>query len=155
MNRDTLVFRLAKRSDEPAIIRMPADDELGNQREKYEDPLSEGYYVAFDKISIDTNHEPIVGEFNGEIVGTLHLIFLPSLSFQGGVRGQIESVRVEAKFRNQGIGKEMMKQSIERAGNRGVHVVQPTTHGSREDAHRFYKSLGFTESHLGMKLSLR
>jgi hypothetical protein len=30
-----------------------------------------------------------------------------------------------------------------------------TTHRSREDAHRFYERLGFTGSHLGMKLSLK
>ena len=36
----------------------------------------------------------------------------------------------------------MMKWAIERAKARGALVVQPTTHNSREDAHRFYERLG-------------
>jgi ribosomal protein S18 acetylase RimI-like enzyme len=81
-------------------------------------------------------------------------MFLPSLSYQGGLRAQIESVRVDRKYQNQGIGSRMMKWAIERAKARGAHLVQLTTHKSREDAHRFYDRLGFKGSHLGMKLNL-
>jgi GNAT superfamily N-acetyltransferase len=106
-------------------------------------------------ISHDSNHELVVAELRGEIVGTLHLMFLPSISFQGGLRAQIESLRVDTKCRNLGIGREMMKWAIERAKQRGAHVVQLTTHLTRKDAHRFYECLGFKGSHLGMKLSLK
>lgn len=147
-------FRIARREDIPAIVRMLADDELGSQREKYEDPLPESYYAAFEQLDHDANHELIVAESNREIIGTLHLMFLPSLSYQGGLRAQVESVRVDTKCQNQGIGSKMMKWAIERAQQRGAHIVQLTTHKSREDAHRFYERLGFKGSHLGMKLSL-
>jgi len=81
-------------------------------------------------------------------------MFLPSISFQGGLRAQIESVRVDKRFQSQGVGSEMMKWILERAKQRGAHLVQLTTHKSRVDAHRFYERLGFKGSHLGMKLSL-
>jgi GNAT superfamily N-acetyltransferase len=67
----------------------------------------------------------------------------------------VESVRVDKRFQSQGIGSQMMKWSIERARQRGAHVVQLTTHKTRIDAHRFYERLGFKGSHLGMKLSLK
>jgi GNAT superfamily N-acetyltransferase len=146
---------LAKREDVPDIVRMLADDELGNRREKYEDPLPVSYFKAFEQIDIDQNHELIVAEFDGEVIGTLHLTFLPSISYQGGVRAQVESVRVDRKYQSQGIGSKMMKWAIERAKARGAHLVQLTTHETREDAHRFYESLGFEGSHLGMKLILK
>jgi len=155
MSRKEIAFRLAARPDLPSIVRMLADDELGSQRERNEDPLPQAYYAAFEQIDIDPNHELVVAERNGEVIGTLHLIFLPSVSFQGGLRAQIESVRLDKNYRNQGIGNEMMKWSIERARERGAHIVQLTTHQSREDAHRFYERLGFKVSHLGMKLSLK
>lgn len=155
MNKDALSFRLAARDDLPSIVRMLADDELGSQREKLEDPLPESYHAAFEKIHSDPNHELIVAEWDGEVIGTLHLMFLPSISFQGGWRAQVESVRVDTKFRGQGVGNEMMKWAIDRARERGAHVVQLTTHLSRKDAHRFYERLGFKGSHLGMKLSLK
>jgi ribosomal protein S18 acetylase RimI-like enzyme len=82
-------------------------------------------------------------------------MFLPSISFQGRVRAQIESVRVDKKLQSRGIGSEMMLWTIERARERGAHVVQLTTHQSRADAHRFYERLGFKASHWGMKLSLK
>jgi GNAT superfamily N-acetyltransferase len=150
-----VVFRLAKRDDLPAIVRMLADDELGSQREQFEEPLPESYYAAFEKIEHDSNHELIVAELNGEVIGTLHLIFIPSISFQGGLRAQVESVRVDKLYQSQGIGSLMMRWTIERAKERGAHIVQLTTHRSREDAHRFYERLGFKGSHLGMKLNLK
>lgn len=150
-----VLFRLARREDLPDIVRMLADDELGSQREKLEEPLPESYYTAFAQINSDLNHQLIVAESDGNVIGTLHLIFLPSISYRGGLRAQVESVRVDRKFQNQGIGSEMMKWTIGRAKERGAHIVQLTTHRSREDAHRFYARLGFEKSHLGMKLNLK
>lgn len=155
MTSSDVLFRLARRADVPSIVRMLADDELGSQRERVENPLSESYYAAFQQINNDPNHALIVAEQNGEVIGTLHLMFLPSISFQGGLRAQIESVRVDKRFQNQGLGSQMMKWAVERAKQRGAHVVQLTTHKSRVDAHRFYERLGFQGSHLGMKLSLK
>ena len=155
MTRPNIRFRVAKRADLPSIVRMLADDDLGSQRERYEDPLPEAYYSAFEQIESDPNHELIVAERNGEVIGTLHLMFLPSISFQGGLRAQVESVRVDKQFQSQGIGSAMMQWSTQRAKQRGAHVVQLTTHKSRLDAHRFYERLGFKGTHLGMKLSLK
>ena len=70
------------------------------------------------------------------------------------MRAQVESVRVSGQYRGQGIGADMMKWTIERARQRGCHIMQLTTHKLRTDAHRFYEKLGFTKSHFGMKISL-
>jgi len=155
MTQEDIVFRLATREDLPSIVRMLADDDLGSQREQEESPLPESYYSAFEQIHKDPNHELIVAERNGEVIGTLHLMFLPSISFQGGLRAQVESVRVDKRFQSQGIGSEMMKWAMDRARQRGAHLVQLTSHKSRLDAHRFYERLGFEGSHLGMKINLK
>ena len=155
MTEKEIIFRLTTRADLPSIVRMLADDELGSQREQVENPLPDVYYFAFEQINNDPNHELIVAELDGEVIGTLHLIFLPSVSFQGRLRAQIESVRVDKRFQSQGIGSEMMKWAMERSLQRGAHVVQLTTHKSRVDAHRFYERLGFKGSHLGMKMNLK
>jgi GNAT superfamily N-acetyltransferase len=155
MTPPDILFRLATRVDVPSIVRLLADDDLGSQRERFENPLPESYYSAFEQLDNNNNHELIVAECNGEVIGTLHLMFLPSISFQGGLRAQVESVRVDKRFQSQGIGSEMMKWAMERARQRGAHVVQLTTHKTRVDAHRFYERLGFKGSHLGMKLSLK
>jgi GNAT superfamily N-acetyltransferase len=147
-------FRLATRTDIPAIVRMLAEDELGAQRERFETPLPQAYYTAFEAIEADPNQELLVAELDGEVIGTLQLMYLPSLSYQGGTRAQVESVRVLQRLRGQGIGARMMAWTIERARQRGCHLMQLTSHKSRVDAHRFYEKLGFSVSHVGMKINL-
>jgi len=151
----SLHFRLARREDLPDIVRLLADDELGSQREKVQEPLSESYYAAFEQINCDPSHQLIVAELEGKVIGTLHLIFIPSISYQGQLRAQVESVRVDPKYQNLGVGSKMMRWTIERARERDAHIVQLTTHKSREAAHRFYERLGFEKSHIGMKLHLK
>jgi ribosomal protein S18 acetylase RimI-like enzyme len=155
MNLEALVIRRATRADVPAIVRLLADDPLGQQRERYQEPLPEAYYAAFAAIDHDPRHELVVVEDQGAVIGTLHLTFLPSLSFQGGVRAQIESVRVDRPYRSQGVGAHLFRWAIQRAREQGCHLVQLTTNASRADAQRFYQRLGFTASHVGMKLDLR
>lgn len=147
-----LRFRSAQLADLPTIIRMLADDFLGSQRERCEDPLPESYIKAFREIEADPNNELIVAELEGEVIGTLQLTYTPSISFQGSKRCTVESVRVDEKLRGQGIGREMMQWTIERAKENGCASIQLTTNNDRVDAHRFYESLGFSKSHIGMKL---
>lgn len=148
-------FRTATLDDLPRIVRMLADDFLGSTRERYEDPLPESYIKAFREIEADPNNELIVAEKGGDVIGMMQLTFTPSISFQGGKRATVESVRVDEKYRGQGIGREMMLWTIERAREEGCISLQLTTNAERGDAHRFYKNLGFTGSHVGMKLSLK
>ena len=151
---DRIKFREAKIEDLSAIVRMLAGDFLGEQRERLEDPLPECYVKAFNEIEADPNNDLIVAELDGDVIATLQLTFTPSLSYQGSKRCTVESVRVDEQLRGQGIGREMMVWAIERAKEKGCASMQLTTHNDRADAHRFYESLGFSRSHVGMKLKL-
>ena len=148
-------FREAKIGDLPEIVRLLTDDFLGQQREDLSEPLNENYLKAFREIETDANNDLIVAELDGKVVGTLQLTFTPSLSYRGGKRSTIESVRVDSALRGRGIGREMMLWAIERAKENGCISMQLTSHNDREDAHRFYEQLGFKKSHVGMKLILK
>lgn len=149
-----LRIRRAVRADLPAIIRLLADDTLGEARERATDPLPASYYAAFAAIDADPRNELVVAALADEVVGTLQFTLLPSLAYQGGTRAQIESVRVDGRHRSRGIGGLLLRWAIERARERGCHLVQLTTNATRADAHRFYERLGFVGSHVGMKLDL-
>ncbi|KGE88010.1 MAG: GNAT family N-acetyltransferase [Phaeodactylibacter xiamenensis] len=151
---DQPVFRSATRIDVAAIVRLLADDKLGQQREDYRDPLPEAYYEAFNRIDRDPNQELVVVELNEQVIGTLQLSFIPYLTYQGGIRAQIEAVRIHKDHRGAGLGKTMMKWAIERARAKGAHVLQLTTDKKRPDALLFYERLGFVASHEGMKFHL-
>jgi len=147
-------FRVASSDDLPAIVRLLADDFLGQQREDLSEPLNENYLKAFREIEADPNNELIVAELDGKVIGTLQLVITPSLSYRGSKRSIVESVRVDSSLRGQGIGREMMLWAIERAKQRGCVSMHLTSHNDRTDAHRFYESLGFSKSHTGMKKAL-
>ena len=148
-----MVFRKATKKDLPFIVQLIADDKLGVQREDYQKPLPNSYLKAFDNISNDPNQELIVVENdNTEIIGTLQLTFIQYLTYQGGIRAQIEAVRIHKNFRGKGLGKQLFTWAINRAKQRKAHVLQLTTDKKRPKALAFYKSLGFIDSHEGMKL---
>ncbi len=149
-----LTFRLATKDDLFDIVQMLLDDTLGVSREKMGETLPESYVKAFEKITSDPNQELIVVEMNGEKVATFQLTFIQYLTYQGGLRAQIEAVRTKSKFRGQGIGKKVFEYAINRAKEKGCHLIQLTSDKKRPDAIRFYESLGFMSSHEGMKLKL-
>ncbi len=148
-------IRRATRTDLPAIIGLLADDDLGRQRESPHEPLPESYYVAFAAIDADPRQVLVVGEIAGGIIATLQLTFIPYLAYRGGLRAQIESVRVDSRRRGGSLGRQLFLWAIERARQEGCHMVQLTTNASRADAQRFYTRLGFVPSHVRMKLNLR
>jgi GNAT superfamily N-acetyltransferase len=149
-----LILRDARREDVPIIVRMLVDDPLGSTRERYEEPLPQAYYDAFEATANDPNNRHMIAEVDGNLVGTLHLVFIRGVARMGATRAQIEAVRIAAGQRGEGIGRKMIEAAIEVARERGCSLVQLTTDKTRKDAHRFYESLGFVASHEGMKLSL-
>ena len=149
-----LTFRLATEADLIAIIQMLADDTLGASREKIAMPLPQTYLQAFAQIQNDSNQELTVAQIDGEVVGTFQLTFLQYLTHRGGLRAQIEAVRVSSAHRGQGIGAQLFRYAIERARQKGCYVLQLTTDKQRPRAIHFYETLGFVATHEGMKLAL-
>ncbi len=149
-------FRKATIKDLPTIVQMLADDDLGQQRENFQLPLPEAYLYAFEKIATDKNQELIILENeHHEIIGTLQLTFIQYLTYRGGVRAQIEAVRIRKDKRGHGYGKLMFEWAIERAKEKKAHLLQLTTDKKRPQAVKFYEDLGFVASHEGMKIHFK
>ena len=146
-------IRKAAIKDVPYIVSMIADDVLGSTRENYKNPLPESYYQAFENIDADPNQNLMVVENeNSEIVGTLQLTFIQYLTYQGGIRAQIEAVRIRKDHRGLGLGKQLFQWAIEKAKAYNAHVLQLTTDKQRPKAVKFYEELGFKATHEGMKM---
>ena len=151
---NTLTHRKAKLVDLPRLIELLLEDELGKTRESHLAPLHENYINAFHKIDSDPNHYLMVVENGDEIIGTCQLTIMPSLTFLGSTRMQIEAVRVLGKYRGHKIGTWIFDQAINYAKAHDVAIIQLTTHKKRVRAKHFYEKLGFESSHEGMKLYL-
>jgi ribosomal protein S18 acetylase RimI-like enzyme len=141
----------------PAIVRLLADDPLGRDREVASpEPPPAAYWRAFDAVDRDGRNLLVVAELDGEVVGTLQLTFIPSLTRRGGERAQVEGVRVDARYRDRdrGLGRSLLGWAVQQARARGCRLVQLTSDKRRPDALRFYESLGFRATHEGLKLPL-
>lgn len=149
-----ILYRQAIRSDLETIVAMFADDKLGKNREDASLPLNRRYTEAFAALDGDPNQYMLVGDRNGEVVAYLQITFMQHLSRLGSIRGQVESVRVRSDLRGQGIGKQLMQESIRLCRERGCSLVQLTTDLTREQTRKFYEDLGFKVTHHGMKMGL-
>ena len=147
-------FRIATEKDLGSIVAMLADDVLGSKRERYEHPLPISYIKAFEAITSDPNNELVVACDGNKVIGVQQITFTPYITHQGGWRATIEGVRTSASVRGKGVGTELIKWAIQRAEERGCHLVQLTTDKKRPDALRFYERLGFNATHEGLKLKL-
>jgi GNAT superfamily N-acetyltransferase len=145
-------FGEATAADLEQVISLLRGDALGRVRETA--PMA-AYRVAFDEVSSDPNQLLVVGRSDGSVVATLQLTIIPNLSRGGTRRAQLEGVRVDAGWQGRGLGRRMVEWAIDAARDRGCGLVQLTTDHRRPDALRFYESLGFVNTHHGMKLTLQ
>ena len=146
-----LKHRKAVIDDLNEIISLLAEDKLGKTREKVSEILDQRYIDAFHKIDADANQYLMVLCESDQIIGTCHLTLMPSLTFTGSTRMQIEAVRVHKDARGKRIGEKMIEFAIEWGRAHGATIFQLTTNKERADALRFYEKIGFKATHEGMK----
>lgn len=146
-----LTQRKANINDLKTIIELLLEDDLGKTREHLDLSTNSPYLKAFHLIDQDPNQYLMVVENEEEIVATCHLTIMPSLTFTGSTRMQIEAVRTKEKYRGQKIGQWMMDAAVDYAKSRGASILQLTTNKKRPRAKKFYDHNGFESSHEGMK----
>lgn len=144
-------FREAGPEDVAAVVALLTDDALGAAREGAD---TGAYLAAFERMRTEGANHLIVGEADGRIVATYQITFISGLSLRAARRAQVESVRVSADLRGQGVGRAMMADAEARAREAGCGLIQLTTNATRDRARAFYESLGFTPSHIGYKRDL-
>jgi GNAT superfamily N-acetyltransferase len=147
-------IRKATVDDVDRIVRLSNAGGPSGSRSVLPEKLPQAYYDAFAKIDSSPDNELMVAELDHVVVGTFQLTYLTYLAAAGQEDAQVESVHVAEEYRSRGIGAFMMNWVIEQARERNCRRVQLTTNKLRKDAHRFYKRLGFKDSHEGMKLDI-
>ena len=146
----------ATEGDVPAIVALLRDDPVGSIRESTTDDSGlRPYLEAFEDIDADPRQVLVVARRpDGTVVATLQLTFLRTLARRGGLRLQVEAVRVTGSERGAGPGHALMEWVVDLGRARGAVLAQLTTDRRRTEAHRFYERLGWVDTHKGMKLDL-
>jgi ribosomal protein S18 acetylase RimI-like enzyme len=114
----------------------------------------EEYRRVFREMSQYPGYELLVAEDSGEILGTTVLAILPGMAHGVSSFAVVEYVVVDNKCRRQGIGKLLMDYCINHSKEAGCYKIMLTSDNRRDEAHKFYESLGFEASAHGFRLYL-
>ena len=144
----SILIRDAHQGDIDRFVELITLGALGASLERSDD--RDSYQAAFDEIERSPS-SLLVAEKDGIVVGGLQLIVFRHLQYNGGLCAELESVHVHPDLRGQGIGGALVEAAVERARVLGCYRVQLTSNSKRDNAHRFYESHGFTQSHKGFK----
>ena len=147
-------FRVATHDDLMSIVDLLENDMIGSTRETATSLLSDNYIKAFEEIDADFNAHITVMLDHDQIIGCAQLNYLRNLTYEGGLRAQIEGVRIHTDYRNQGMGRILFAHMMQLSRDKGCHLIQLTTDKSRNEAYQFYKKIGFKNTHEGFKYYL-
>jgi GNAT superfamily N-acetyltransferase len=152
-----VLLRRATPDDLRAIMRLLSDDPVSAGRgDVASDEDEDAYATALSRIIDDPSNDLLVAVGQDQVVvGTLQLTVIPGMARRGSTRLLVEAVRVASTERSSGIGSALMRWVVgEAAIDLRAPLVQLTSDAARTDAHRFYRRLGFVDSHVGFKYSV-
>jgi GNAT superfamily N-acetyltransferase len=147
-----LVIRPAVVEDLPTILDLY--QELGAAYGQISDEGGVDYLALWQQVKADTRQQVLVGEQDGEIVGTVTLILVPNLGHQGKPWAAVDNVVVRGGRRGQGMGTALMSEVGRIARSHGCYKIVLTSNLVRQQAHRFYRNLGWEQTHAGFSLGL-
>ena len=108
-----------------------------------------GYPVAtevlarrFAALAADPDHDVFVALLDGCVVGWAH-VFEQRL-LESEPYAEIGGLVVDADSRRRGVGRALVDEARRGASARGLGFLRVRSNVVREEAHRFYPSLGFT-----------
>lgn len=95
-----------------------------------------------------------VVEKDEQLISSLILSIIPNLTRGARAIGLIENVVTHSAYRKQGIGRKIMEHAIAFAKKSNCYKVMLLSDNKRQDAHRFYESVGFrADKKLGFVMS--
>ena len=134
-----MIIRPATETDLPDILNLYSQPDMGDGKVLTLDNAKD----IFAKIKTYPDYNLYVAEIDGKIVGTFALAIMDNLAHMGSKSGLIEDVVVSQSYQRQGIGKKMMIYAIEICKAKSCYKVCLSSNIKRNNAHEFYKSLGF------------
>jgi GNAT superfamily N-acetyltransferase len=132
-----MTIREVEQTDAPAVARLLA--QLGYPAEE----AAVGRRLA--RLEASAADRLFVAELDGAVVGLAGIHVSPSVEDDRDA-AKVSAIVVEDAFRRRGVGRALLEAVEAEARARGCGLVFLTTAERREDAHEFYRSLGWEET---------
>ena len=125
-------------------VTLPGDKDCGR-------PALEACAQVLADIAADPRHDLLVVEDGGEVAGTAVLLIVPNLSHGATPWALVENIIVDQRFRRRGLARKLLEHTVSRAREAGCHRIEIMSDNSRKEAHRLYRSVGFTDCATGFR----
>ena len=129
-----LTIRVAEMNDAAALA--PLMCELGYGTTKSE------MQMRLQRIATDERYRTFVAVCGGKVCGMIGTLTYPSYE-HNDLSGRIVSLVILRMMRRRGIGRALIATAEKDFAQRGIRRVALNTRLAREDAHKFYESLGY------------
>lgn len=129
-----LTIRAVEMNDAAAIAQLMC--ELG-----YETTTSE-MQMRLQRIANDERLRTFVAVCDGKVCGMIGALTYPSIE-HNDFSGRIVALVIKSTMRRRGIGRALITLAEKDFAQRGIRRVALNTQLAREDAHKFYESLGY------------
>ena len=129
-----LTIRVAEMNDAAALAQLMC--ELGYQTTKSE------MQMRMERIAADDCYRTFVAVLDGKVCGMIGTLTCPSYE-HNDPGGRILALVTSSAERRRGIGRALMEAAEKDFVQRGIRRVALNTRLAREDAHKFYESLGY------------
>ncbi len=97
----------------------------------------------------------LVAEDDGSVIGTVTLVVVPNLTHNAQPWAQVENMVTDASVRGGGAGRALLEECLRLAAGAECYKVQLQSANTRttpeNDAHGFYRHLGFDASSSGFR----
>ncbi len=133
------IIREAALADCSAITRL-------NREEMGYDYPQEKTFVKLQACLANPAHRIFVAEWEGEVVGYLHLEEYDVL--YAGHMVNVLGIAVSSAWRRQGVGRALLSAGEAWARSKGAVAVRLVSGEARKGAHAFYQNLGYTGNKL-------
>ena len=144
-----MIIREMAASDIPQLAELykqfwNEDSCVKTMRQKFDQYQKKGSHILL----CATENKQLVGSVMGVICGELYGNCRPFLV--------LENMIIDQKYRNRGIGTELIAEMEKRASQRNCTQIILVTESDRVDACKFYESVGYKpETHRGFKKKLK
>ena len=129
-----LTIRAGEINDAPSIAQLMC--ELG-----YETTKSE-MQMRLERIATDERLRIFVAVCGGKVCGMIGTLTYPSIE-HNDLSGRIVALVILKTMRRRGIGRALIAIAEKDFAQRGIRRIALNTRLTREDAHKFYQSLGY------------
>jgi ribosomal protein S18 acetylase RimI-like enzyme len=129
-----LSIRVAEPNDAAALAELMC--ELG-----YETTQSE-MQMRMERIGADGCYRTFVAVFDGKVCGMIGTLTCPSYE-HNDPGGRILALATLSAMRRRGIGRALVATAEKDFAEMGINRIALNTQLAREDAHKFYESLGY------------